>query len=63
MTKLGQLIQEACWRELVTRASTEVLRKLWNEWDGMAPMLIDAQYVPESYVMWQLQERGEDAHI
>lgn len=49
------------WLELIEKTTLQELERMWNEWDGIAVMKIDGEYVPESYIVQELHKRGSKA--
>ncbi len=44
-------------------ASTNELETVWREWDGMTVMKLGGVYIPDSWIVAELQERGIDPGI
>jgi len=51
-------LRQKRWWELIHKTSLDELERMWNEWDGMAVMKIDGEYVPESYIVQELKARN-----
>lgn len=53
----SNLLREQKYEAMLAAASLETLEALWNEWDGMALMKIDGEYIPEREVVQELYRR------
>lgn len=45
------------------KAATETLSKMWENWDGIAVFEIDGVYIPDSWLVTELQKRGVDTNL
>lgn len=50
-------------RALMATKDLPFLEKLWDDWDGMALIEIDSEYIPERELLIELQRRGSDRGI